>query len=60
MEYHYTNVTDVVMQIYEKGLDPFSDEVEFMLRYLSDVELRLDTTRSDDLNDLEGSGEVER
>ena len=25
-----------------------------------DVELRLDTTRSDDLNDLEGSGEVER
>ena len=43
---------------FEGTMYPFST---FSLMNLSsDVELGLDTTRSDDLNDLDESGEVER
>lgn len=34
MEYHCTKATEVAMRIFEKGLETFSDEVEFALRYL--------------------------
>jgi hypothetical protein len=33
-EYHVTKATDVASRIFEKGLELFGDEVEFVLRYL--------------------------
>jgi hypothetical protein len=34
MEYHVTKATDVASRIFEKGLDTFGDEVDYVLRYL--------------------------
>ncbi|KAI0922183.1 hypothetical protein AcW1_004043 [Taiwanofungus camphoratus] len=34
MEYHCTKALDVASRIFEKGMEIFSDEVEFVLRYL--------------------------
>ncbi|THG95903.1 hypothetical protein EW026_g5829 [Hermanssonia centrifuga] len=34
MEYHCTKATDVAMRIFEKGLENFSNEAEFALKYL--------------------------
>ncbi|CAL1708882.1 unnamed protein product [Somion occarium] len=34
MEYHCTKASDIATRIFEKGLEYFSDEVEFALRYL--------------------------
>lgn len=34
MEYHCYNEKPVVMRIFEKGLELFGDEIEFVLRYL--------------------------
>lgn len=33
MEYHCTKALDVASRIFEKGMEIFSDEVEFVLRY---------------------------
>lgn len=34
MEYHCYNEKPVVMRIFEKGLELFGDEIQFVLRYL--------------------------
>ncbi|KZT13241.1 Suf-domain-containing protein [Laetiporus sulphureus 93-53] len=34
MEYHCTKKTDVASRIFEKGMETFGDEVEFVIRYL--------------------------
>ena len=34
MEYHCTKAADIATRIFEKGLEYFSDESEFALRYL--------------------------
>lgn len=34
MEYHCNKAMDVASRIFEKGLELFTDEVEFVLRYL--------------------------
>lgn len=34
MEYHVCNSKPVAVRIFEKGLELFADEVEFVLRYL--------------------------
>lgn len=34
MEYHVCNSKAVAVRIFEKGLEVFADEVEFVLRYL--------------------------
>lgn len=34
MEYHCSNDKSVASRIFEKGLDNFGDEIEFVLRYL--------------------------
>jgi hypothetical protein len=35
MEYHCSNDKNVASRIFEKGLDTFSGEVDFVLRYLA-------------------------
>ena len=34
MEYHCSDDKSVASRIFEKGLDTFGDEIEFVLRYL--------------------------
>lgn len=34
MEYHCSDDKSVASRIFEKGLDTFSDEIEYVLRYL--------------------------
>ena len=35
MEYHCSNDKSVASRIFEKGLDTFGEEIEYVLRYLS-------------------------
>ena len=34
LEYHCTKAVDVASRIFEKGLELFGEEIEFVLRYL--------------------------
>lgn len=34
MEYHFTKATDVATRIYETGLKQFSEDAEYVVRYL--------------------------
>jgi hypothetical protein len=34
MEYHVTKATDVASRIFEKGMETFGDEIDYVLRYL--------------------------
>jgi cleavage stimulation factor subunit 3 len=34
LEYHCTKSTDVASRIFEKGMETYADEIEYVLRYL--------------------------
>jgi cleavage stimulation factor subunit 3 len=34
MEYHVSKATDVASRIFEKGMETFGEEIDYVLRYL--------------------------